>query len=237
MKKLLGAIAVIAVIFTSCNSGIITESENKGTVLPNGYVLSVEEEESLLSFAKSNGYLDNMGRAVKEDYSDDEIEEMIQSLKDEYGDLAENYYGELTVSSLDDSRKAGSVIKHCYTYSKSIPLSSDYSNYDGRFELEDIKCDWGLWWCKFKNMGVRATVKLQGTTTWLGLECDSISWTYTDPVTTKSGSSTKTSYALIGNSNAYYGWLPEMNATITAVIKDDWVKNKSVTLTLNIITE
>lgn len=239
MKKLLVAIAVIAVLFTSCNSGITSELGKETTVLPNGYVLSSEEEASLLEFAKSKGYVDNNGRAVKDEFSDDEIDEMIQALKDEYGELAENYYGEIKLTSQEDlnSRKAGSVIKHCYSKIVSIPLSSNYSNYQGIIYIDDLTCVWGLWWCRYKNIEVSVEVKLDGTTTWLGLECDSISWTYTDPVTTKTGTSTNSSYFIIGKSNAYYGWLPEMCATITAVIKDDWIKNNSTTVTLNIITE
>lgn len=106
-----------SILFFSCKDSFINSSDSDSYILPNGYKLSVDEQILLKDFAVSKGFLDESGRAIESTCSDENIQNMINSLIEEFGESAYNYFGEIEVSDqpyeTDSSRKAGSIFKGC----------------------------------------------------------------------------------------------------------------------------
>lgn len=224
---------ILSISFISCNTSFTNHLDSSSYVLPNGYKLSEDEQSSLKQFAISKGFLDESGRAIESMCSDENIQEMIDSLIDEFGDAAYNYFGEFEVAEqpeeTDSSRKAGSIFKGMETLTAELKLSDEYAKqYDAFFKIYNYKVSWGLWWYKYKNINGYVYGRTKYTTNTFGLICTSIQWNYTDSVTDKKGNESDTCYCYVGASKTKYGWLPEMNANLTATITHPWMTTSSI---------
>lgn len=243
MKKnvLLCIVIFSSILFFSCKDSFINSSDSDAYILPNGYKLSVDEQILLKDFAVSKGFLDESGRAIESTCSDENIQNMINSLIEEFGESAYNYFGEIEVSDqpyeTDSSRKAGSIFKGVHPVEAKLILSDEYAKqYDAFFKATDYKVSWGLWWFKYKNVHGLTYGRIKYTTHSFGLTCTSIQWNYQDSVTNKEGNAQNTSSFSMGSSKTKYGWLPEMSANITATVSHPWIAG-SQTVTAKIVCE
>lgn len=149
---------IVLALFTSCEMVL---RDKAGRQLPNGYVLSQSEEDALFAFAMEKGYIAPSSRSFS-DYTAGPatatVDEMVASLKEEFGEAAENYYwteditnqcsisvnGNEVVSAKCNNSRSQSMIEYI-----PFELEEQFTNYDARLKQKFIRYS-GLWWVYYR---------------------------------------------------------------------------------------
>lgn len=160
--------AMTALVTMGCENNI-----NEDFTLPNGKVVSQERYDELMSlksrFEASRSIDDTESPLIV-------IEEMKQTLIDEYGDEAYDYFGD-TELELPDENGSRSVVSN-----RNIEVELTDPNYIGWAETRVID-HWGIWW-DYKeveaSLSYRGVVYNTGT---ISLLTDKAVATYSDSIT------------------------------------------------------